>query len=619
MEINIKILLIEDNPGDACLIEEQLEEFANFSYEFKNIKTLNESLSVLKEQPFDIILLDLGLPDSDGISTFLRIYNKNPLIPIIILTGLNDETIGSYAVKKGAQDFLVKGHIEGRLLQSTIQYSIERKKLEDRIYKLANVVESSNDAIITESLYGLITSWNRGAENIFGYSAKEMLGRNISIISPPHVHEETKKLSNKIINGETVRPYETSGLRKDGMIIYISVTLSPVFDISGKLTAISFIARYITESRSIAAKLRESEERCKIVTEQTGQLVYEYDIDNDKIYWASDVEKITGYTQNKLLNTGMEFWIDNVHPEDRKEVLNQKMKYCNQAIKLIVEKENFHMEYRFRRKDGDYIYIEDSGFCSQTGNNLIKVLGVMKDVTEIKEKKELLRRIEETRKKEIHRRVKNNLQVISSLLDLYMKNFSQKKTVQISDVLETFQENHNRVISMALIYEELYENGGNDTLNFSMYLKKLAQSLFQKYRVGNINTTLNMDLEERIFFNMDIAIPLGIIVNELVSNSLKHAFAYKDNGEIRIKLYREDTQECKNGAESKNEELKCTSFILVVSDDGVGIPESIDIENPNTLGIQLVSTLVGQLNGKFELKRVNGTEFTIRFAVGEMQ
>jgi len=326
MEKNIKILLIEDNSGDVYLIEKQLEEFANFSYELKNVETLNEALSVLKEQTFDVILLDLGLPDSDGINTFLKIYNKNPLIPIIILTGLNDETIGSYAVKKGAQDFLVKGQIEGKLLQSTIQYSIERKKAEDKIYKLANVVESSNDAIITESFYGIVTSWNNSAEKIFGYSAKEMLGRPISIISPPHVHKETKKLSNKIIHGDTVQPYETSGLRKDGMIIDISVTLSPVFDISGKLTAISFIARDITESRSIATKLRESEERCRIVTEQAGQLVYEYDIDNDKIYWASDVKKITGYTQNELLNTGMEFWIDNVHPEDRKEVLNQKMK-----------------------------------------------------------------------------------------------------------------------------------------------------------------------------------------------------------------------------------------------------------------------------------------------------
>ena len=91
MEKNIKILLIEDNPGDAYLIEEHLEEFANFSYEFKNVGTLNETLSVLKEQPYDVVLLDLGLPDSDGVNTFLSVHNKNPLIPIIILTGLNDE------------------------------------------------------------------------------------------------------------------------------------------------------------------------------------------------------------------------------------------------------------------------------------------------------------------------------------------------------------------------------------------------------------------------------------------------------------------------------------------------------------------------------------------------
>jgi PAS domain S-box-containing protein len=616
MEKHIKILLVEDNPGDAYLIGEQLEEFANFTYKLINVETLNEALNVLKEQNFDVILLDLGLPDSDGINTFLRVYNKNPLVPIIILTGLNDETIGSYAVKKGAQDFLVKGQIEGRLLQSTIQYSIERKKAEDKIYKLANVVESSNDAIITESLYGIITSWNKGAEKIFSYSAKEMLGRNISIISPPHVHEETKKLSNKITHGDTVRPYETSGLTKDGRIIDISVTLSPVFDISGKLTAISFIARDITESKRTAIKLRESEERYRIVAEQTGQIVYEFDIDNDRIYWVSNIEKITGYNQSELLCTGMEFWIDNVHPEDRKEILNQKMKYCDPNIQLVGDKENFHMEYRLRKKDGGYIHIEENGFCSQIGDDPIKVLGVIKDVTEQKETKELLKRIEEARKKEIHHRVKNNLQVISSLLDLQMENFNQRETVNISDVLETFRESQNRVISMALIHEELYENGGNDTLNFSLYLKKLSQSLFQTYMIGNANTTLNLDMEESIFFHMDTAVPLGTIVNELVSNSLKHAFPVKNNGEILIQLYREEAEACKNNQdERKNKDCESPGFILKVADNGIGIPKSVDIENPETLGLQLVGALVDQLDGKLELKRTNGTEFSMRFKV----
>ena len=112
MERNIKILLIEDNPGDAYLIEDHLEEFANFSYEIKNVGTLGEALSIPKEQPFDVILSDLSLPDSDGVNTFFRIHNENSSVPIIILSGSNDEEIGAYAVKNGAHDFFVKGQTE---------------------------------------------------------------------------------------------------------------------------------------------------------------------------------------------------------------------------------------------------------------------------------------------------------------------------------------------------------------------------------------------------------------------------------------------------------------------------------------------------------------------------
>jgi CheY-like chemotaxis protein len=117
-------LLIEDNPGDAYLIEDRLEEFANFSYELENVGTLNEALSILKEQPFDVILSDISLPDSDGVNTFFRIHNENPLIPLIILSGSNDEEIGAYSVEKGARDFFIKGETDGRLLECIIQCSI---------------------------------------------------------------------------------------------------------------------------------------------------------------------------------------------------------------------------------------------------------------------------------------------------------------------------------------------------------------------------------------------------------------------------------------------------------------------------------------------------------------
>jgi CheY-like chemotaxis protein len=117
-------LLIEDNSGDAYLIEDYLEEFANFSYEIKNVGTLNEALDILKKQHFDVILSDLTLPDSYGINTFFRVHNQNSRIPVILLTELVDEAIGSYAVENGAVDFFVKGQTEDRLLESIIQCSV---------------------------------------------------------------------------------------------------------------------------------------------------------------------------------------------------------------------------------------------------------------------------------------------------------------------------------------------------------------------------------------------------------------------------------------------------------------------------------------------------------------
>jgi CheY-like chemotaxis protein len=121
MDKNIKILLIEDNPGDAYLIKEQLEEIATFSYIFNHVETFNEALAVMNKQLFDVILLDLELPDSCGINTFLSVHDNNPRIPVIILTELNDGNVGANAMKEGAFDLLVKGQTECQLIECIIQ------------------------------------------------------------------------------------------------------------------------------------------------------------------------------------------------------------------------------------------------------------------------------------------------------------------------------------------------------------------------------------------------------------------------------------------------------------------------------------------------------------------
>ena len=353
-------------------------------------------------------------------------------------------------------------------MRGTVQDITERKKAEEKIKILAHAVESSNDAIITKSLDGIITSWNRGAEQVYGYSSREVLGRPISILEPSILSGETERLAEMVKQGEKIQQYETSRLRRDGKIIYVSITVSPVFNINGKLSAISVISR---------------------------------------------------------------------------------------------------------------------------------------DITKRKESEEALAKIEIARKQEIHHRIKNNLQVISSLLDLQAEQFKNKECIKNSEVLEAFKESQNRVISMALIHKELHKGGGFETLNFSPYIEELVENLFKTYSFGNTDICLKMDLAENTFFDMDTAVPLGMIVNELVSNSLKHAFSGRNKGEIRIKLHREEYGDYIN---SVNEDRKSTSFVLTVSDNGVGIPKNLDIEDLDTLGMQLVTSLIDQLDGELKLKRDNG-------------
>lgn len=236
---------------------------------------------------------------------------------------------------------------------------------------------------------------------------------------------------------------------------------------------------------------------------------------------------------------------------------------------------------------------------------------VFRDITEKKEAQETLAKIETARKKEIHHRIKNNLQVISSLLDLAAEKFKNKNQLESAEVIEAFKESQNRVMSIAFIHKELHEGEGLEKLNFSLYLEKLAENLFRTYSVGHSGISLDLDLEDNVFFDTDVAVPLGMIVNELISNSFKYAFPGRDKGTIRIKLLSEGvTNEPNNKEELKR---KDTKYTLIVADNGIGIPDNINLENTDTLGLQLVSILVDQLDGKIKVGRGQGTEFNICF------
>jgi len=464
--------------------------------------------------------------------------------------------------------------------------------------------------IVTDEIY-----WSNEVSRILGLDPQKFGVTYNTFLS--YVHPEDRKyVNNAVIEALNGKPYRIDHriISADGEERVVHSRGEVIFDEKNSPVRMKGIAQDITERKKTERALELSEERYRIITEQTGQLVYDCDIKEEATDWAGNIKELTGFASGEFGSMSLKSWLSRIHPEDRKRLLESYKKYLRSG-------DAYSTEYRFRKKNEEYIYFEDNGIClKDEKGNVNRILGVIKDITERKQAEETLEKIETARKKEIHHRIKNNLQVISSLLDLQAEKFRNRECVEDSEVLEAFGESQDRVMSIALIHEELHEGKGNDTLNFSPYLKRLAKNLFQTYRLGNADTRLNIDLEENIFFDMDTAVPLGIIINELVSNSLKHAFPGRNKGVIRIKLCREKSAEYTNNIQgNKKEGCKDTNFILTVSDNGIGMSESFNSESSDSLGIQLVTILVDQLGGELELKRDSGTEFVIRFTVEEKQ
>ena len=190
---------------------------------------------------------------------------------------------------------------------------------------------------------------------------------------------------------------------------------------------------------------------------------------------------------------------------------------------------------------------------------------------------------------EIHHRVKNNLQIVSSLLSL------QSRYIEQPDSIEIFRDSQSRIKSMALVHEKLYQSGDLTRINLSEYIPDLVSDLFRSYGV-NYNLVQFKINSENISLDINTAIPCGLIINELVTNSIKHAFQGIIKGEIVVELKYED--DC----------LK-----MKVQDNGVGFPEEVNLSNIKTLGLQLVISLTKQLDGSIELIKENGTSFNIIF------
>jgi PAS domain S-box-containing protein len=182
----INVLLIEDNPGDARLLSELLMEVHSVHFKLDHVDRLSQGQQRLSESAFDVVLLDLSLPESQGLETFVKLSCQVQEVPIVVITGLNDETLAIRAVQEGAQDYLIKGQVSGDVLVRSIRYAIERKRTEQKIREQAALLNITTDAILVRDLDSQILFWNKGAERLYGWTSAEALGQKANALLYKH-------------------------------------------------------------------------------------------------------------------------------------------------------------------------------------------------------------------------------------------------------------------------------------------------------------------------------------------------------------------------------------------------------------------------------------------------
>jgi two-component sensor histidine kinase len=278
-----------------------------------------------------------------------------------------------------------------------------------------------------------------------------------------------------------------------------------------------------------------------------------------------------------------------VHPEDL-------AKFHDQYLEAFKRRETFQAVFRLRHRSGEYRWVVEIGkpFNDMDGR-FAGYIGTCLDITEQITAEDRIRASLEEKEvllKEIHHRVKNNLQVISSLLSL------QAGSSQDPETLRLLRESHTRVKSIALIHEKLYQSPNLTQVDIQHYIRSLTEYLCTSYGLDPEKIRLRLDLEQA-YLGIGTAIPCGLIINELVSNALKHAFPGDREGEIYVGLHRKGDGE----------------YALVVKDNGIGLPEDLDFPHANTLGMELVGSLVEQLDGRACWSTCSGTNVCISFPV----
>ena len=337
--------------------------------------------------------------------------------------------------------------------------------------------------------------------------------------------------------------------------------------------------------KRVEQALRISEERYARAISAGKVGVWEWNIQTNEVYIDSNLKAMLGYKDEEIANQ-FSNWLRFVHSDDIGLVKAEINAYLEELIP------KYEIEHRMLHKNGGaYSFLTRGTVVRDEEGIPAFMAGSSTDITARKQVENQLKaslKEKEVLLKEIHHRVKNNLQIISSLLRL------QSGYIKDKQALEIFQDSQNRVRAMALIHENLYQTNDLAKIEFSEYIRKLKINLIRCYNSNNININANI---EEVYLKIDTAIPCALIINELVSNSMKHAFINNDEGEVYVEFIT----------------LQKGKYSLSVSDNGVGVRENIDSLKKQSLGLKLVWNLVEQLEGTIIYNSKLGASFRITF------